>query len=748
MSTEAVGPWGYPHIRSCDQEDQFFGTSVQDPYRYLEDPDSSETKDWISKQRKVFDKYFGGDGAQSLRATLREEFEKVYEYEKVGSPFRRGDSYYFFKNDGLQNQDVLYKTSSLEKQNEDAQVFLDLNEEFPDGTTSLACGSFSEDGKFFAYGLSIGGSDWVTIKVREAATGKDLEDRVSWVKFSSIEWLHDNSGFFYACFPAPEGVKAALDEGDENQKAAGTETGSNKNHMICFHRLGTNPSEDKLVYSNPENPQWVVGCEVTDDGNYLLVLPSNGCDPVNRVYYVSLQSEEFKNWFHSGNSNQPLPLVKLIDNFDAGYDYVANDGLEFYMMTNKYAPKYRLVKMQFPETEPREIPSMADVLPEEEDLLEWVKAVGDNRLLVCRLHDVTHRIELRHMHHPKHPPEIVQLPAPGCVAGVSAKRDHHEFFFKFVSFTFPGTIFRYELPKDDEQGEVKAGTMTEHYATQVPGFVPDEFETWQDFAESTDGTKIPYFVVRKKGSNKNPKPCILYGYGGFSISVKPSFAPFRLVWMKKLGGAIAVANIRGGGEYGERWHKAGSLLHKKNCFDDFCSVGEALVNNKITSAEQLAIMGGSNGGLLVLASALRRPELFRVGIAQVPVADMLRFHRFTIGHAWCTDYGCADNSQEEFEYLYSYSPLHNVYEPTSSKNQLPSLMLCTADHDDRVVPLHSFKMTSALQMTAGKSEHQQHPLIIRIEEKAGHGAGKPTSKILDEVSDVYTFIATEVGATI
>lgn len=769
------GGFVYPEARRTDVEHTYAGgAKVADPYSWLEDPDSAETGEWVAAQNKITDAHLA---KCEFKDKIRARFDTVYNYEKLGCPFKRGDRWYWFRNDGLQNQSVLYAidhsnprgplAESYADTRPTERVLLDLNALNKDGTTALKGHSFSEDGALFAYGLSEGGSDWCTLHVKSTEPGgAALEDQVRWVKFSNIAWTHDNKGFFYCCYPAPKTLAEGKSEGEgkaEAEKSAGTEVDANEMQMVKYHRIGTKCEDDVLVFSNPEEPKWRFGVEVSDDGKFLIVVVYDGCDPVNRFYYADIAKAAGGD-IEMGDGVLHGRVVRLIDNFDAEYEYIANDGRTFHFKTNLDAPRYRLLTITLPEagsdTETDAAALAAwpktELVPQHDggDVLEWASCVGGNKLALCYLHDVCSDVRMLRLDDLSVAPRSLTLPAPGSIAAFAGRRRDSWLFFKFTSFLFPGSIFRLDFEQEDKEGTGAGyGAVSEWYRTAVPGFDADAFVTTQEFATSKDGTKVPFFTVKAKpvaGEAVGPMPCLLYGYGGFNISISPYFSSLRLVWLQQLRGALVVANIRGGGEYGEEWHKAGALLKKQNCFDDFCAVGDHLVAAGTTTPKQLCIQGGSNGGLLVLACSLQRPDLFAAGVSQVPVADMLRFHKFTIGHAWCTDYGNAEESEDDFKNLLAYSPLHNVKAPTADAGPLPALLLTTGDHDDRVVPLHSFKMLATLQAVAGASPVQVasgRPLIARIETKAGHGAGKPTSKILDEYRDVYAFVAMHTGAT-
>ncbi|XP_054790699.1 uncharacterized protein LOC129296132 [Prosopis cineraria] len=718
-------PLHYP-IAPRDESiiDDFHGVRIADPYRWLEDPDAEEVKEFVQKQVELTDSVLQLCDA---REKLREKITKLFDHPRYNPPFRRANKYFYFHNSGLQQQDVLYVQDTLEGE---PVVLLDPNVLSEDGTVSLNTLSVSEDAKYLAYGLSSSGSDWVTIQVMRIEDKKAEPDILSWVKFSSISWTHDSKGFFYSRYPAPK---------DGEVVDAGTETNANLYHELCYHFLGTDQSEDILCWRDPENPKYMFGASITDDGKYALLYTEEGCDPVNKLYYCDMTALP-DGLASLRNENALLPFVKLVDNFDAQYQAIANDDSVFTFLTNKDASKYKLVRVDLKE------PTVwTDVLPEsEKDVLESACAVNGNQMIVSYLSDVKYVLQVRDLktgslHH--------QLPIDiGTVFGISARREDNVVFIGFTSFLTPGIIYQCNLENEVPHMKILREII-------VPGFDRSEFLVNQVFVPSKDGTKIPIFIVARKnivldGSH----PCLLYGYGGFNISLTPSFSVSRIVLTRHLGAVFCIANIRGGGEYGEEWHKAGSLAKKQNCFDDFISAAEYLVSTGYTQPNKLCIEGGSNGGLLVGACINQRPDLFRCALAHVGVMDMLRFHKFTIGHAWTSDYGCSDK-EEEFNWLIKYSPLHNVRRPweeyPDESIQYPSTMLLTADHDDRVVPLHSLKLLATLQYvlcTSLEKSPQTNPIIGRIECKAGHGAGRPTQKMIDEAADRYAFMAKMLDA--
>ncbi|CAN6461909.1 unnamed protein product [Victoria cruziana] len=720
-------PLQYPPARRDDSVvDDYHGVLVSDPYRWLEDPDEEEVREFVDKQVRLTESVLK---TCETREKLRERITTLFDHPRFVTPFKQGNKYFYFHNSGLQAQNVLYVQDNLEAEPE---VLLDPNLLSEDGTVALSMSAISEDAKFLAYGLSSSGSDWVTIKVMRIEDKCVLPDSLSWVKFSSISWTHDGKGFFYGRYPAPM-------EGKEID--AGRETNINLNHELYYHFLGTDQSEDILCWKDPENPRYLFEPQVTEDGKYLLLYIEEGCDPVNKLYYYDLSSLPHGLAELRGGRDM-IPFVKLVDNFEARYEAVANDDTLFTFRTNKGAPKYKLVQVDLKDPS-----SWADQVEEsEKDVLESALAVNKTQLLVTYLSDVKYVLQLRELRTGK---LLHNLPIDiGTIYGISGKREDSEVFIGFTSFLTPGIIYRCQL-KDCDVPEMKI-----FKEIIVPGFDRTEFQVNQVFYSSKDGTKIPMFIVAGKDIELNGShPLLLYGYGGFNISITPSFNVSRIVLTRNLGVVFCIANIRGGGEYGEEWHKAGSLANKQNCFDDFISAAEFLVSAGYTQPNRLCIEGGSNGGLLVAACINQRPDLFGCALAHVGVMDMLRFHKFTIGHAWTTDYGCSDKA-EEFQWLIKYSPLHNVKRPWERSQdqqcQYPPTMLLTADHDDRVVPLHSLKLLATMQhvlCTSLEKSPQTNPIIGRIDRKSGHGAGRPTKKLIDEAADRYSFMAKMLGAS-
>ena len=680
-------PFNYPQTAKIDQIDDYHGTTVADPYRWLEDPDSPETQAWVEAQNQITFNYLN---QIPQRETLKKRLTKLWDYEKYGLPFKEGNRYFYFKNNGLQNQSVLYTLNSLD---DEPRVLLDPNQLSEDGTVALSSIAIREDGNLMAYGISKSGSDWQEWKVRDIETGEDLEDHLQWIKFSGASWTKDGQGFFYSRYDEPN-AETQYEDVNYYQK-------------LFYHRLGTPQSDDILIYERPDQKDWGFGGGVTEDGRYLIISVWLGTDSRNLVFYKDLQQL---------NS----PVVELINEFEASYSFIDNEGEIFWFRTDLDAPRGRVIAINI--TQPRK-ENWQEIIPQSEDVLEGV-GILNHQFVADYLKDAKTVIKIFNLQGSFI--RDVELPGIGSAGGFGGKREDTETFYSFTSFTVPNTIYRYDMV---------TGKSTLFRQPEVD-FNPDDYETKQVFYSSKDGTKIPMFITHKKGIELNGKnPTYLYGYGGFNISLTPSFSVSLLVWME-LGGIYAMPNLRGGGEYGEEWHQAGMKLQKQNVFDDFIAAAEWLIEHQYTSPEKLAIGGGSNGGLLVGACMTQRPDLFAAALPAVGVLDMLRFHKFTIGWAWCSEYGTPENP-EEFATIYKYSPLHNLQPGT----RYPSTMITTADHDDRVVPAHSFKFASALQAV-----HQgENPVLIRIETKAGHGAGKPTAKRIEETADTWAFLVQELG---
>jgi prolyl oligopeptidase len=679
----------YPVARKADIIDDYHGTKVEDPYRWLEDDHAAETKAWVEAENKVTESCLA---AIPQRDAIRTRLKTLWNYERIGIPFEMGGKWFFSRNSGLQNQAVLHVSDTF---GGESRVLLDPNALSTDGTVSLSSYSPSEDGKLLAYSLSNGGSDWEEIRVRDIATGKDLDDRVQWVKFSGLSWLKDGSGFFYSRFDEPKEGMAL--------------TGKNEFQKLCFHRIGTPQSADTLVYERKDHAEWGFGGYVTEDGRYLVVSVSEGSQPENRLFYKDLQSPD-------------APMVELLPEANASYNFIDNDGSVFFIRTDLDAPRGRVIAIDLKQPQ-RE--NWKELIPQSpKDLLEDVSSVG-GQLICTWLRDAKNAVTC-HAFSGGQLREIA-LPGIGSVGGFDGRRKDTRTFYAFTSFTEPGAIYEFDLTT----GESKL------WKKPTVGFDSAAYETRQTFYQSKDGTRIPMFIVAKRGVELNgPNPTLLYGYGGFNISLTPGFAVPRAVWLE-MGGVLAIANLRGGGEYGREWHQAGTKERKQNVFDDFIRAGEWLIANGYTSKEKLAIQGGSNGGLLVGACMTQRPELFAAALPDVGVMDMLRYDRFTLGWAWRSDYGSSANP-EDFKTLFAYSPYHRLKPGV----RYPATMITTADHDDRVVPAHSFKFAARLQEYQAKNGP---PVLIRIETKAGHGAGRALNKTIELVADQWAFLTKSLG---
>lgn len=672
----------YPISLKVDHTDNYHGKVVADPYRWLEDPHSDQTKAWIEAQNQVTFQFLN---ELPLRDGLKERLTQLWDYEKFGIPFKRGDRYFYFKNDGLQNQSVLYMLPSLDAE---PQVLLDPNGLSEDGTVALSGLALSEDGKLMAYGLSTAGSDWQEWKVRDVESVADLPDHLQWIKFSGASWTHDQQGFFYSRYDEPQS-DTKLEDVNYYQK-------------LYYHRLGTPQSEDQLIYERSDQKEWGFSGFVTEDGRYLIISVWLGTDPKNLLFYKDLTVK---------NS----PIVELINQFVASYSFIDNDGTTFWVQTDQDAPRERVIAIDVTNPDRQ---NWQEIIPQTEETLKGVGLLN-NQFVASYLKDARTQIKIFNLDGSF--AREVALPGVGSAGGFGGKRYDTETFYSFTGYTTPSTIYRYDLV---------TGESTIFRQPSVD-FDPAAYETQQVFYSSKDGTQVPMLITYRQGLQLDgSNPTILYGYGGFNVSLTPAFSPSNVVWMD-LGGVYAVPNLRGGGEYGEDWHQAGMKLNKQNVFDDFIAAAEWLIANGYTSAQKLAISGGSNGGLLVGACMTQRPDLFAAALPAVGVMDMLRFQKFTIGWAWCSEYGSSENP-EEFEALYAYSPLHNLQPGTA----YPAVLITTADHDDRVVPAHSFKFAAALQ----EAHAGETPVLIRIETKAGHGAGKPTAKIIEEIADRFAFL--------
>lgn len=676
-----INPIKYPATRKGDQIDDYHGVKVADPYRWLEDLDSAETSAWVEAQNKLT---FSFLNEIPSRAKIEDRLTKLWNYERFGVPFKEGTNYFYTRNSGLQNQNVLYTVTSLDGQ---PKVLLDPNALSADGTVALTGLAVTEDGKRMAYGISASGSDWQEWKVRDVETGNDLSEMIKWVKFSGASWTPDGAGFFYSRYDEPKGD---------------TLKGTNYFQKLYYHKLGTSQAEDTLVYERPDQKDWLFGGTVTENGRYLIISVYQGTDVKTRVYYKDLKTPDAQ-------------VVKLLDDFDASYNFIGNEGSVFWFHVDANAPRGKIIAI---DTTKPDRKNWKEIVPEAKETLQGVTLV--NHMLVANyLKDAHTQVKIYDLQG-KFVREVA-FPGLGTAVGFGGRAKDKETFYAFTGFTTPTTIYRYNMV---------TGKSTIFRQPKVD-FDPNNYETKQVFYKSKDGTRVPMFITHKKGLKLDGNnPTYLYGYGGFNVPLTPAFSVSNLVWME-MGGVYAQPNLRGGGEYGEDWHQAGMKLKKQNVFDDFIAAAEWLIANKYTSTPKLSIGGGSNGGLLVGAAMTQRPDLFGAALPAVGVMDMLRFQKFTIGWAWVSDYGSSENA-DEFKALYAYSPLHNI----KPGKAYPATLVITADHDDRVWPGHSFKFAAALQ----EAQAGPAPVLIRIETKAGHGAGKPTSKIIEEIADQWAFL--------
>lgn len=668
----------YPQTLRQDVSDNYFGTEVADPYRWLEDDNSEQTAQWVAAQNKITFDYLN---SIPCREQIRRRLEQLWDYPTQSAPSKHGEWYYISRNSGLQNQSVIYRKRNLSDSEE--EVFLDPNALSEDGTVALNTITFSKDGKYAAYSLASAGSDWVEIFVMDAESKTVLADHIKWVKFSGASWAADCKGFYYSAYDAPAEGSALYSAQNTNQK-------------VFYHRLGTSQSQDKIIYADPSNPLHYFNGGQSEDGRWEFISGSAGTSGTELLY----------------RRNGEQRFKTLFEGFD--YDYFILDCYQdvALILTNNDAPNYRLIAVELNTR------TCTEIIPQSENPLEGVSTAGEY-LFAHYLIDAQNKV----IQYNRKGEFIrnVELPAIGTVGGFDSKREDKDTYYAVANYTTPGNIYHYDLD---------SGVSTLYHASEVK-IDTERYTTSQIFFTSKDGTKVPMFVSHKKDLKLNGKnPCYLYGYGGFQINLTPSFSTTAAMFMEQ-GGVYCVVNLRGGSEYGEQWHKAGMLENKQNVFDDFIAAAEYLIDNGYTSSKKLAIAGGSNGGLLVGACMTQRPELYAVALPAVGVMDMLRFHRFTIGHGWVVEYGSSDNA-EQFEYLYKYSPLHNLKPGV----EYPATLVTTADHDDRVVPAHSFKFAATLQ----HCHKGDNPVLIRIDSSAGHGAGKPTSKRIEEAADIYAFI--------
>ena len=738
LSAQTTTTLSYPAAARGAQVDNYHGVSIADPYRWLEDVDSPATREWVAAENRLTDSFLA---SIPQRQAIRTRLTQLWNYERYSAPFKENGRYFYFQNTGLQNQSVLYVQDN---RNAAPRLLLDPNLLSTDGTVALSGTAVSDDGRFLAYSLSTSGSDWQELHVRDIDTGKDLSDVVKWVKFSDISWTHDNKGFFYSRYDEPT--------------SGNKMTNANKNHKLYYHRVGQPQSRDERIYDRPDQPDWLFDGSVTDDGQYLIITVSQGTDVRNRLYFVDLDNP--------GKPEIDNPVVRLVDKLDAEYSFVGNRGTMFYVRTDRNAPKGRIVAISIDN--PRE-ERWNTIIPENKDALESATMAGDD-IVANYLQDAHSSIRFftagrddrrdqrapRPGQQPQQPPKppgniyddtstapIVmreraqaigggftmrgELPLPGIgtVGEIHGRQGDDELFYSFTSFLYPTTIYRFDLK----------ARRNELFRAPKVAFDPTAYETRQVFYTSKDGTRVPMFITSKKGIQLDgSNPTLLYAYGGFNISVTPTFSAANVAWLE-MGGIYALANLRGGGEYGKAWHEGGMLSKKQNVFDDFIAAAQYLIQQKYTSTPKLAVRGGSNGGLLIGAVENQRPDLFGVALPEVGVMDMLRFQKFTIGWAWTSDYGSSDDSTQ-FQYLRAYSPLHNIKPGTC----YPPTLAFTADHDDRVVPGHTFKYVATLQA----AQSCPNPIVVRIETKSGHGAGRPTTKLIDEAADRFAFLVKEL----
>lgn len=689
MSVTIFGQkFDYPKPKKVDQVDDYHGTKVADPFRWLEDPDAPDSRQWIEAENKITDAYLT---QIPERQKIKDRLTKLWNYEKYTAPFKVGKNYFYYKNDGLQNQSILYIASST---TDAGRVFLDPNKLSTDGTVALAGTVFTDDGKLVAIGTATAGSDQTEWKVMEVETGKYLNDKLEKRRQGISSWTHDGKGFFYSAFP-----KSNANTGLRDQ---------NFYQKLYYHKLGTPTSEDVVIYERPDNKEYFVSGGVTEDGRYLIISVGQGTRPQNMVYYKDLQAKDGK-------------IMPIVENLDNDYSFIDNVGTTFYFSTDKDAPRKRVIAVDIKNDN-----KITEIIPQAEETLGGVGTLN-NQFVANYLKDAYTQIRIYELTGKF--VRNVELPGIGSAGGFGGKRNESETFYSYSSFNAPPTIFRYDM---------KTGKSSVFREAKVE-FDRNNYEVKQVFYNSKDGTRVPMFIVHKKGIKLDgTNPTLLYGYGGFNVNMTPGFSVSRLVWLE-MGGVWAMPNLRGGAEYGEKWWKGGSRLNKQNVFDDFAWAAKYLIDNKYTQPSKLAISGGSNGGLLVGATLNQYPELFGAALPAVGVMDMVRFESFTIGWAWTSDYGTVKD-KTDFEALYKYSPLHNI----KKGGKYPAVLVTTSDHDDRVVPAHSFKYTATLQ----EAQAGDKPILIRIEVNAGHGAGKPTAKVIQEQADVYGFLVKELGMKI
>jgi prolyl oligopeptidase len=679
----------YPVARMDDVVENYHGTPVADPYRWLEDTTAPETQAWVAAQQRLTQAFLENIPAREL---IKARLSELWNYPRLSVPFKAGTRYFFTRNDGLQNQDVLYMQQGLE--GEPIEI-LNPNHLSEDGTVALVNQSYSHDGMLLAYGLSRHGSDWQEIRVRQIDAGQDHAEVLQWCKFTRLAWTHDNAGFFYSGYALPGGEPAPADQ---------------PVHRLYWHTVGTPQADDRLVYERPDRPELHFNPLISEDGQYIVLYVWHGAIPQNRIYYRAVH--------HDGT------FIRLLDDADAYYAFVGNVGHVCYFLTNLHAPQGRIIAIDL-DHPARE--HWREILPPQADVIDFARLIND-QLTVVFMHDAQHQLKLYTRDGVF--VRTITLPMPGSIVGISGKCDEPEMFVGVQAFLHPTTIVRYDFTAD----------ALHPFHRPALSFDASVYETQQVFYTSTDGTRVPMFLTHRKGLRRDGEhPTLLYGYGGFAVNLTPFFAASALVWLEQ-GGIFAVANLRGGSEYGEAWHQAGMLANKPQVFDDFIAAAEWLIRERYTSSDQLAILGRSNGGLLVAACMLQRPDLFGAVVCGVPVTDMLRYHRFTAGRFWVPEYGNAETDPEHFRFLYAYSPLHNVRRGVT----YPPTLITTGDTDDRVVPSHALKFAATLQA----ADAGQHPILLRVDIKAGHGLGKPVAKLLEEQADIYAFLCHTLRITL
>ena len=687
INTTSFSQIKYPDTKKVDQEDNYFGTIVKDPYRWLEDDNSAETKAWVTEENQVTEDYLS---KISFRQKIKDRLKEMWNYPKYGAPFKEGDYYYFYKNDGLQNQAVLFRQKGLDATPE---VFLDPNKLSKDGTVAISTVSFSKNSKYVVYYEAHAGSDWEDARIMNVSDKSLLKDELNYIKFSGASWKGDD-GFYYSRYPVS----------NEKDKL----TVQNQNHKVYYHKIGTSQSEDVLIYEDKEHPLRTVGAWLTEDEHFLTITTSEGTSG----------SELWVKDMHNTSSKNDFTL--LVKGFDTESSFIDNDGDKLLVRTNDGAPNYKVVLID-PKNPAKE--NWETIIPQRKELLESVGTAG-GKLFLTYLQDASSRVY--QTDYKGHSAYQIQLPGIGSASGFGGHKKDKEIFYSYTSFDYPGATFKYDI----------ATGKSVLFRKSEAKINADNYQTVQSFCISKDGTKVPMFITYKKGIKLDGNnPVLMYGYGGFNIPLTPWFSISNSFFLEE-GGVFVVVNLRGGSEYGEAWHKAGMLQNKQNVFDDFIAAAQFLIDKKYTNSNKLAMQGGSNGGLLIGAVMTQRPDLFKVAIPQVGVMDMLRYHKFTIGWAWATEYGRSDN-EKDFKNLIKYSPLQNLKPGT----KYPATLVTTADHDDRVVPAHSFKFAATLQA----DNDGANPTLIRIETKAGHGAGKPTDKQIDEAADIWSFVMYNLG---